>query len=657
MNKKLPQLQRPNVRLYFLLLIAFAVSTFFGGGYSRLLAGIQGIVIILAALYLIYATKRRTAKLLNYLESISDSMDLTVRDTPLPVLIYNSETGEIIWSNERFLAITGLQEPFFEKNVASIIPGHSWDWLLEGKHECEEPVAIGDKFYHVFGSVVLSDRDYLAMTYWIDITEYSKIKKEYEQTRLVFILLQIDNYDELFRGIGAKEKSAILSDIDDKINAWITDREIYLCRFDRDRYFLLLEEKNLGEIIADNFSILDEMRSCVGSLGIAATASIGIGKDGASPIENYRHASLGLEMALSRGGNQAAIRNRHGFEFFGGRPQAIERKTKVRARVMASAFGELLTDASTIFVMSHKTADYDSLGAAVGVCCIARSKNKQARIVIDMKTCIAGNIVEKIMARPEYKDVFITPQEAMLAADKKALLVIVDTSRQDKVESKSLLLSCARIAVIDHHRRTEDYIDNAVLSFNEPYASSASELVAEMMQYLVDIDEIMKCEAEAMLAGIVLDTKNFAVNTGSGTFDVAAYLKRAGADATSVKKLLQSDIKITTARYDLIRLAELYKGDIALAVSQSEHCRVSIAQAADELLNISGVNASFVVAKDGDTVYASGRSIGDVNVQVVLEKLGGGGSQATAGLQVQGKSVDDIAADLKKAIDKHVGRR
>jgi len=651
MSKKLPRFLQPNVRLYFLLLILFAIASFFIGGYGRWLAGVQVLIIIMAAIYLRFATRQRTVKLLNYLESISDSMDLTVRDTPLPVLLYNSETGDVIWSNDRFSAIAGVDEPFFEQNITDIIPDYTWDWLLDGKSECEDPIAIGDKFYWVYGSVVVSEREYVAMTYWIDVTEYTGICSAFVDSRLVFTLLTLDNYDELLKGMGAKEKSSLISDIDDIISSWTGDMDGYLCKFDRDRYFFLFEERFFETVTKDNFSVLEQVSNCIGTSGVQATLSIGIGKDGASPQENYRFASLGIEMALSRGGNQAVVRNRYGFEFYGGRPQRVERRAKVKARVMASVFGELLGDASKVFIMGHKMADFDSVGAAIGVCCMARAKNKPARIVIDLETSIAGNIVDVIRQLPEYKDVFISVQDAILEADNKTLLVIVDTSRPEKVESESLLLSCTSIAVIDHHRRASDFIDNAVLSFHEPYASSTSELVTEMMQYRVERDDILRAEAEALLAGIVLDTKGFAINTGSGTFDAAAFLKRAGADAAAVKRILQSDMDIATARYELLRLAKVYKDGIALAYSDSQQSRVSIAQAADELLGIKGVHTAFVAASVGDTVNVSGRSIGDVNVQVILEKLGGGGSQATAGLQAQGKSVDEVIEELKKAID------
>ena len=655
MSKRLLRMLQPNVRFYIMLLIAFAVATFFIGGYGRILAGIQAGVIIFAAVFLHMTSRRRTTKLLGYLESISDSMDLTVRDTPLPVLMYNSETGEVVWSNDRFNAITETDEPFFGRNITDILPDFTWDWLLGGKSECEEPVKIGDKLYWVYGSVVLSQREYVAMTYWIDVTEYTKICEAFVDSRPVFALITLDNYDELLKGLSEKEKSFMLSEIGEKINTWTRDKDGYLCRFDRDRYFFLFEERFLDEILKDNFSILEQVNTCIGEGGVQATLSIGIGKDGATPQENYRFASLGIEMALSRGGNQAVVRNRYGFEFYGGKPQPVERRTKVRARVMASAFGELLSDASQIYIMGHKNADYDSIGAAIGVCCLARAKRKTVRIILDSNLGQAQrDYLDTFLLHPEYADVFITAQDAVLQADKKTLLVVVDTNRPNKVESQTLLLSCTRIAVIDHHRRAADYIDNAVLNFHEPYASSSSELVTEMMQYLVDQNDILRAEAEALLAGIVLDTKSFSINTGSGTFDAAAYLKRVGADATAVKRLLQSDFDVTSARFNLLQAAEIYKDIVVIAVSNQEQSKVSIAQAADELLGIRGIQASFAIAKDDDTVFVSSRSIGEINVQVILEKLGGGGSQATAGLQVKDGNVDDVASELKEAIDDYL---
>ena len=651
MNKKLPRLFQPNARLFFILLVAFAVATLFIGDYNRILAGIEAIVIIFLALYLRIATRKRTEKLLNYLESISDSMDLTVRDTPLPVVIFSSETGEILWSNDRFITITDLKDPFFELNITDVVPDFTWDWLLDGKAECMETVPVDDKLFRVYGSLVRSEREYVAMTYWVDVTEYSRICDEYLDSRLVFTILTLDNFDELLKGMSEKDKTVLLSDIDERITQWAGGKDGYLCKFDKDRYFFLFEERHLEAYTKENFSILNLVHEDVGAEGAHATLSIGVGKDGSSPQENYRNASLGIEMALSRGGDQAVIRNRYGFEFFGGHSPQLEKRTKVKSRIMASAFGELLGDASRVLVMGHKNADFDSVGAAIGVCALARAKRKAVNIVIDIESNLAQSAIDLVSGLPEYQNVFITEQDAILAADSKTLLVVVDTSRPEKVESESLLLSCNRVAVVDHHRRAATYIDNAVLNFHEIYASSTSELVTEMMQYLVEREKILRAEAEALLAGIVLDTKGFSINTGSGTFDAAAFLRRVGADAAAVKELLQTDFETATARYDLMRSAEIYREGITLASSTEPQNKITIAQAADELLNIKGVHTSFVAARDEESVFVSGRSIGRVNVQVILEKLGGGGSQSTAGVQLRGAKVEQVVEDLKKAID------
>ena len=656
MRKKLPRLLRPNVRLYFVLLTAFACATYFFGSYNQILAGVMAIVIIFAAIFLLITSRRRNEKLLNYLDSISDSIDLTARDTPLPVLVYNSENGEIIWSNERFNTIVETETSFFQGDIADIIPDYTWDWLLGGKSECDEPVKVGDKQYCVYGSIIISNHEYVAITYWVDVTQYAELCISFAKSRPIHTLMTLDNYDELLKGMSATEKSLLLSDIDEKIAAWVNGKDGYLCKYDRDRYFFLFEERFLDEIVKENFSVLDRLNSCVGAGGVVATLSIGIGKDGATPQENHRFANLGIEMALSRGGNQAVVRNKYGFEFFGGRPQHGERRTKVKARVMANAFGELLSDASKVYVMGHKVADYDSIGAAIGVCCIARSKRKPAYVIVNRKAGVTGeDYLNMFMHHTEYNGVFISEQQALLDADKKTLLVVVDTNRPDQVESQPLLLSCTRIAIIDHHRRAADYIDNAVLNFHEPYASSAAELVTEMLQNLIDRrEDILRAEADALLAGIVLDTKSFSINTGIGTFDAAAHLKRVGADPEFVKRLLQSDFGIVSARYGIMQSAEIYADSVALAVSREKQNKITIAQAADELLEIKGILTSFVVARVDNAVCVSGRNIGDINVQVILEKLGGGGNAATAGFQTETKSVDEVVAELKHSIDDYM---
>ncbi len=396
------------------------------------------------------------------------------------------------------------------------------------------------------------------------------------------------------------------------------------------------------------------MRQFTGAGGVHATLSIGIGKDGQSLEETFKFATLGTEMALSRGGDQVVIKNKNNFEFYGGQSAEFEKRTKVKSRVMSNAFGELLNDASTVLVMGHKYADLDCIGAAVGVCCAARSRGKVAKIVVNIEENASKRLISRMQSLQEYEHTFISPKEAILIADSKSLLVVVDTNRPEQVESEPLLLSCNRIVVIDHHRRAATYIENPDLNFHEPYASSASELVAEMLQYIVDQSDILRYEAEALLSGIVLDTKSFSVRTGSRTFDAAAFLRRAGADTSEVKKLLQSDFASAMERYGIVTSAHEYRDDIAIAYASTPVDRVIVAQAADELLNISGITASFVVSAASGAVNISGRSIGTVDVQQILERLGGGGNHSTAGAQLRGVTVEATLEKLKTAIDNYL---
>ena len=357
-------------------------------------------------------------------------------------------------------------------------------------------------------------------------------------------------------------------------------------------------------------------------------------------------------MSLSRGGDQAVIKNKYTFEFYGGKTSQTEKRTKVKSRVMASSLSELMRDATKIFIMGHKHSDLDAIGSAIGLCCAARVMGKKANVVVDYQTSMAKELIDKSASLPEYQNVFIDPQDAILSVDGGSLLIVVDTNRPEQVESENLLMSVNRVAVIDHHRRAATYIQNAALSLHEPYASSASELVTELLQYMVEQSDILRYEAEALMSGIVLDTKNFTLRTGGRTFDAAAFLRRAGADTSDVKRLLQTDIQTAKSKYAIVQKAKIYKAGIALAAPESAENRVIAAQAADELLNIAGIRASFVIFPSESTIDISARSIGDINVQVILEKLGGGGNKNQAGAQIGGgKTQKDVVRDLLTAID------
>ena len=665
MNNKLKRLIQPNTRFYFLFLILFTIGTLLFGDHAMMLFTGECIIIVLLVIYSGYADKKRSRAIVDYIESVTLDVESSNNDIivsfPLPMAIFSLADTSIISSNDSFSEIAGDNKSTFDKTMADLMPDVSFKWLMEGKTECPNHVAVGGRVFRVYGNIVRSGENdgnhysWLGVTYWFDITEYADISEEFAASRPIFAIITLDNYEELLNGLSEKDKSAILSMVDDRISQWADGCDGYLRKYDRDRYIFVFEERHISKFIERKFAILDSVRSLTAPNGIQPTLSIGVGRDGRTIAETYQYASLSLDMALSRGGDQAVIKNRFNFEFYGGKSNQLEKRTKVKSRVMANSLSELIMDASKVFIMGHKFSDFDSFGAAVGVCCIARKRGKTARIVMDPNTTLAGPAVEKVSAFSEYDNVFITPQDAILEADGGTLLVVVDTNRSEQVESLTLLESCNSIAIIDHHRRAGSYIQNAGLSFHEPYASSTCELVTELLQYVVDPADILRVEAEAMLAGIMLDTKNFTMRTGGRTFDAAAFLRRAGADTTEVKKLLQSDMESAKEKFAVIQKAKIYKSGIAIAAPDSVKSRVIAAQAADELLNIRGITASFVAFPDNNNIInISARSGGDINVQVIVEKLGGGGSRAQAGAQIEGKTLKQVVQDLLDAIDAYL---
>lgn len=663
MNRRIKKLLSSNMRLLVATMVLFAVATFFLGKYSLELALAEVAVILVVLIYTRLSSRKRSREMLKYIDGVTQNIDSATKNTlqnfPFPMVTFTLDDNEIIYANDAFMAVTGESERLLAITISSIVPGFSARWLMEGKNEYPELVAVGGRRFRVFGNLVRGSdapgvKNFVATTYWVDETAYAQISEEYESTRPVFAIITLDNYDEFTSGMSEKDKSLLMSSVDDRLTDWARDKGGYMTRPDRDRYIFIFEERYLQGYVDAKFSILDSIRELSTPRGMHPTISVGVGVDGKNLEENYQFAALALEMSLSRGGDQAVIKNRYNFEFYGGKTSQAEKRTKVKSRVMANSLSELMRSASQIYIMGHKYADLDSVGSAVGLCCAARSLKKPAKIVIDLETQVSQQLIDKVLTLPEYRDAFIDPQAALLSMDGSTLLIIVDTNRPDQVESESLLQSCNRVAIIDHHRRAADYIQNVALSFHEPYASSASELVTELLQYMVEQSDILRVEAEALLAGIVLDTKNFTLRTGGRTFDAAAFLRRAGADTADVKHLLQSDLKSAIAKYAIVQKAKIYKAGIAIAAAESVDSKVTAAQAADELLNISGIQASFVLFPLDDKINISARSLGDINVQVIVERLGGGGNKSTAGAQIAGKTMREVVEALLAGIDKYL---
>lgn len=663
MNRKLARLLEPSMKLYFIWLVLFTGIAFV---FNPSLAGVQAVIIVILYIYQRHSNKVRANEVLKYIESVTSDVDTASRNTrlnaPLPMVIFQPDTDEVIWSNQLFLQLADEREHLFDTKLSSCVPQFDSRWLMEGKHVCPKEVIIADRRYQVFGSLVRDQKrrtraSMIATTYWVDVTEYSKLGEEYNASRPVVAILLLDNYEDAMNGADESQKSALLSHINKALTDWVQPTGGLFTRYDRSRYLFVFEERYLAQFQETKFDILDAVHDIPSANGVQATLSIGVGRGSEDFKDLFAQASLSIEMALSRGGDQAVVKSGANFNFFGGRSKEIEKRTKVKSRVMANALGELVADSSHVFVMGHKFADLDCLGACAGVCAIARKRGIPASILREDGQTPASEMTARLEQSPEYADMFISSQDALVQADPRTLLVVVDTNRPEQVISEELLECCTRVAVIDHHRRAASYISNAALNFHEPYASSASELVAELLQYILEPSDLLKIEAEAVLAGIVLDTKNFTMRTGTRTFEAAAFLRRSGADTNHVKKLFQNDLSGTIARYDIIRNARMHRDGIAIAVVEQSVGRVTAAQASDELLNIAGIDASFVLfpEESGQRVIISARSMSDVNVQVILEALGGGGNAATAGAQVESNSVDAVFEDLTKAIDGYFG--
>lgn len=656
MNKRIARLLRTNITIFSLCLVLFALAAI---PFDVRLAIGEGVAAVAFFLLGRRRSKATQQSLRQYIQRFYGGMDSARSSnmlfTPLPMMVFDLATEDILWSSESFLQLTEQREGIFDAHLETVFPNISFHWLLEGKTEAPETVVWNHRTYRVFGGVSHPEggRSALATTYWMDVTDTEEMRRTLELTRPVVAILMVDNYEDLMKATPEGKRSAVRAMLEEKLSQWSAGSEGMMLRYDRDRYLFVFEEKSFSDFAAKRFDVLDAVREVVAGEGVAATLSIGVGRDADSFEALFKNASVALEMALSRGGDQAVVKDKLNFEFYGGRSKATEKRTKVKSRVMANALAELIDEAKQVYVMGHSYADMDALGAAAGVCAIVRKRGKKCRIVIDTENNAAHPMLRRLQALPEYQGAFLSGDDAFLRVQPETLLVVVDTNRPGSVESEPLLDACNRVAVIDHHRRGSSYIDKMALNYHEPYASSASELVTELLQYLIEPGDLLKAESEALLAGIVLDTKNFTNRTGGRTFEAAAYLRRAGADTADVQRMFQSDLQSMISRYDIIRRAELYHGDIAIAALDQECDRVIAAKAADEMLTLQGVRASFVLYRKDDGIYISARSLGEINVQVLVETLGGGGNSTTAGGQCSGMTVAEAKTTLLCAIDKY----
>ena len=603
-----------------------------------------------ALIYMFYRYFRLHREIYRLLKNMGQHLNVTHRqgmfNLPMPAAVV-TQRREVIWYNDAFRKVLSEEDLY-----GSYLNRITFRSLEELKHHQGDVISYKDKHYKVYIVSSDSETEALHLLYFIDVTELYDTMRKYQMTRPVVMVILLDSYEEIVKNARESEKTQILSDVNRLLEQYIGKTTGFIIRLERDRYMAIIERQHFDKMLQDRFTILDETKNILTTERVPITLSIGIGYQADTFAENEQDARQALEMALGRGGDQVALMIEGGFKFYGGVSKGVEKRTKVKSRIVASAMSELILNSDQVLIMGHKFADLDAVGSAIGMARACQCLGKEVHIVLDYHKCLADTLVDHYRKFEQDERLFIPPHEAMSLARRGTLLIIVDTHSPHFVESAEVYQACKNVVVIDHHRKMVDYIDNAVIFYHEPYASSASEMVTELVQYLGNECVLAHYHAEALLSGIMLDTKNFIMKTGVRTFEAAAYLKKMGADTVEVRKLFASSMDSYQNKTKLVASAEVYNG-CAIACSDllTDDIRVVAAQAADDLLGINGVDASFVMYEQGDTVNVSARSMGAMNVQVIMETLGGGGHLTMAAAQIADSDMPKVKQLLLNAID------
>lgn len=617
------------------------------------------VLYILILAYTYWSNQKRRIELSDHLQDLTFNIDKLAKNTminsPFPLVIAETN-GNMIWKSNKFT------QEFANIDINNILG----DLLKQIKLEIEnneesteqsihKELEIGNKIYEILGRYTKSKEEYICTIYFIDETKCVELEKEYHNSQICVGLIMIDNFEEVNQRISDEDKPLLTAQIEKTIYDWASEFQGLVVKAERDTFVCIFEQRYLAELEEKKFNILDTIKELELSDKIQITLSISVSTEGQSNYEKYKSAQAGLDIALGRGGDQTVVRENGKYQFFGGRTQELEKRTKVKARIVSHALQELMQEAKNVMIMGHTNGDIDSMGASMGLYRLAKSLNVEAYIVNNSTGISLENFMEAAKEEKEYQEVIINKAEALSKISAETLLIIVDTHKRSYVEVPELLEETGKIAIIDHHRKSPDFIEEAILTFHEVYASSACELVTEILEYAPKEIELTTIEAEALYAGIMMDTKNFTFKTGVRTFEAAAYLRKCGIDIIRVKKWFQSDLKTYTKISKIIDNAEIINDTIGISIydENDKDANVICAKAADELLTISDITASFVIGKLGDKVCISGRSIGDINVQIILEKLGGGGHITLAGAQVEGLSIGEVKNLLIEKINEY----
>ena len=664
-NRKLFDNLVSRTKIYLVIIFILLVIV----SYLKTSMIIPSIILYLMILgYTYFANNKRRSEISEQLQDLTLTVDSAAKSSlinaPFPLLIIETD-GNIVWKSSKFIT------EFANIDINNYINDLVWDIKNEIEKNKEQKrtsiiknIQIGKKQYKVqaeFAKTKKSERkkvaEYMIILYFIDETEKYELKKENENKKTCVGIIMVDNYEEVIQRIESEQKTQLMAKVESTIYDWVNETNGILIKEDRDTYVYIFKQRNLEQIKESKFAILDTIKDIVRKDKIQLTLSIAISNEGETDKQVYKSASAAMDVILGRGGDQAVIRENGKYQFFGGKVEEVEKRTKVKARIVAHALEELISECKNVIIMGHSNPDIDAMGAALGIYRIANNLEKEAYIVANKESASIKSFIESI--EEDYDDVLIGKDEALTKIDNETLLVIVDTHKKTYVEVPELIEKTNKIVVIDHHRRGTDFIDQSILTFQEVYASSASELVTELIQYTQNEIELPEIEAEALYAGIMMDTKNFTFKTGVRTFEAAAYLRRCGVDIIKIKKWFQSDLESYNKISEIVRKSEIIHDTIAISEYESyeKDANLICAKAADELLTIGNITASFVLGTMGEKICISGRSIGDINVQVILEKLGGGGHITLAGAQLEGMTIEEAKQELIKKIEEYFAEK
>ena len=582
-----------------------------------------------------------------FVKSIDNGLSENVLQFIYPLAIINN-TGKIIWNNNIFNSLKSKDE-LKDSNILSIARGLNLEKIINGEDKLHQRLEINDKLYDVYFTQVTMQEKNLYLLSFNDITKLI----DYETTQESVMLIEVDNFSEALDNTDENNRPLLVAEIERNINSYANNLKAMIKKYDTNKYVLSIQDKYIEEEITQKFKIIDDISKIDKGNKLEITLSIGVGKGGMSPQENYNNANIAKELALGRGGDQAVVKNKNDIKFFGGNSKELEKRTKVKTRVIARALSELIYESSKIYIIGHKNPDMDCFGASIGLASIIKQMGKSCNIILNRDINAIEYYLNKLANQEKYNELFISSEEAKNNMDDRTLVIILDVHNKSYILDLSLVEKANRKVIIDHHRRSPDMIEHDILNYIEVYASSTSEMITEIIQYMVEKPKLTRLEAEGLLAGIYMDTKGFSFKTGVRTFEAASFLKSLGADMIEIKKMFTDDLDDYLLIAETIKDAEV-KDNIAIAVAPPNIDTVIIAKAADELLNISGICVSFVIGKVNEDIYISGRSLGDINVQIVLEALGGGGHMNIAGAKVENMSVNEVINQLEESIQKYL---